>query len=106
MGHLRRVDTTASMSARPQKAAVLLRYRALALRAKSRLMQCNKKATRSPRQRAPADSVALCRGCTIHPEVLETPATRARRLPSLHAVVSSASTGSREPSFPARAPGP
>jgi len=32
MGHLRRVDTTASMSARPQKAAVLLRYHALALR--------------------------------------------------------------------------
>ncbi len=42
------------------------------LRAKSRLMQCIKEATRSPRQRAPADSVALSRRRTIRPEVLET----------------------------------
>ena len=37
---------------------------------------------------------------------LRRPATRARRLPRLRAVVSSASTGCREPSVPARVPGP
>jgi hypothetical protein len=35
LGHSRRIDTTASMSARPQKAAVLLRRSALPLWAKS-----------------------------------------------------------------------
>ena len=37
---------------------------------------------------------------------LRRPATRARRLPRLRAVVSSASTGCREPSVPARVLGP
>jgi hypothetical protein len=37
---------------------------------------------------------------------LRRPATRARRLPRLRAVVSSTSTGCREPSVPARVPGP
>src|SRR5260370_17651158 len=37
---------------------------------------------------------------------LRRPATRARRLPRLRAVVSSASTGCREPSVPARVAGP
>src|SRR6266436_2902387 len=37
---------------------------------------------------------------------LRRSATRARRLPRLRAVVSSASTGCREPSGPARVPGP
>src|SRR5262249_55330826 len=37
---------------------------------------------------------------------LRQPGTRARRLPGLRAVVSSASTGCREPSVPARVPGP
>ena len=37
---------------------------------------------------------------------LRRSATRARRLPRLRAVVSSASTGCREPSVPARVPGP
>ncbi len=42
MGHLRRVDVTASMSARLPKAAVLLRCRALVLRATSGLMHRSK----------------------------------------------------------------
>ena len=58
------------------------------------------------RSRAGSHSRSYGAAAVLTLRSLRRSATRARRLPRLRAVVSSASTGCREPSVPARVPGP